>query len=160
MPIISRQLVQIRPTTGGVFAEFLAVDGKGQLWSRSRARFTSEAFAQADLDAYNWTLQLRDRDFNDLLVWVQERNTVATFDLTDRDITEDEGEEFIMVWFAGHGGNKAITVAWWLDSLNTGQFNTIRDRVPFTGVQGSTITSKFTFLLAAEPWWNVIVEPD
>ncbi len=160
MPIVSRQLESVQPSSGGVLASFLAVDAKGREWRRSRSRFASETVAQTAADAHDWTPQLQDRDFADLLVWVQDRNTVATFDLTGRDITEDDGEEFIMVWFAGHEGDEAITVAWWLDSINTGQFNTIRDRVPFTGVQGSTITSKFTFLLAAEPWWNVIVEPD
>ncbi len=160
MPIVSRTLESIQPTTGGVFASFLAVDALGRPWRRSRARFTNEATAQAAADAHDWTPQLKDEDFTDLLVWVQDRNPVSTFVLTDRDITEDEGEEFIMVWFAGHEGNDAVTVAWWLDSITTGRFNSIRDRVPFTGVQGSTITSKFTFLLAAAPWWNVIVEPD
>ena len=158
MPIVSRILESVQPTTVGVFASFLCVDALGRVWRRSRSRFADEAAAQVALDAHNWTPQLRDADFRDLRVWVQGLNPVSTFDLTGRDITEGEGEEFIMKWFAESPGDDAITVAWWLDSINTGAFNAIRNRVGFTGDEGSTITQRFTFLLAAEPWWDVTVK--
>ncbi len=158
MPIISRTLDSIQQTTGGIFAAFLCVDSKGREWRRSRARFADEATAQIALDAHDWVPQLRNSDFRDLLVWVQALNQVADFDLTGRDITEDDGEEFIFQWFAERPGEDAITVAWWMDGINTGKFNSIRDRIGYSGAEGSTITQRFTFLLSAEPWWDVIVK--
>ncbi len=158
MPIVTRTLESVQPTTGGVFANLLAVDALGREWRRSRSRFVDEVAAEVASDAHDWTPQLRAQDFRELLVWVQELNPVSTFDLTGRDITEDDGEEFIMKWFGESDGGDAITVAWWLDDINTGKFNSIRDRVGYTGVEGSTITQRFTFLLSAEPWWDVIVK--
>lgn len=162
MPIVSRSLEGVQHMKNGtIFAAFLAVDAQGKEWRRSRSRFNNESAAEAASDAHNWTSQLQDVDFADLLLWVQGRNLISDFDFTGRDITEDEGEEFIMSWFGKSSGDLAITVAWWLDDLNTGAFNEIRNRVGYTGDEGSTITQRFTFLLLAEPWWDVTVEaPD
>ena len=62
MPIVSRSLDGIQQTTGGIFAAFLCVDGKGREWRRSRSRFVNEATAQVALDAHDWTVQLENLD--------------------------------------------------------------------------------------------------
>ena len=94
----------------------------------------------------------------ELLAWVQARNTVAAFDYTDRDIVQADGEEHVFQWFAGSPGTEAITVAWWMDDINTGKFNAIRDRIGYSGEAGANITSRFTFMVSVEPWYDAIEE--
>lgn len=158
MSIVSRS-ISSQPSGGGtVLASFLAIDSLGREWRRSRARFADEAAAEAASDAFDWTVQLIGADQQELLEWVQALNTVADFDFSGRDIDEDAGEEFIFQWFAESEGSNAITVAWWMDDINTGQFNSIRDRIGYTGLQGADITSRFTFMVAVNPWYDFIVE--
>ena len=159
MPIVSRTLEGVQNNRNGtVFAAFLAVDDKGREWRRSRSRFADEAAATVASDAHNWTPQLISQDKQDLLVWVQALNDVADFDYTGRDTDEDAGEEFIFQWFAENLGDDAITVAWWMDDINTGKFNSIRDRIGYTGIQGADITSRFTFMVSVEPWYDLTIE--
>jgi len=163
MPIVSQnsEIIETRENES-VLARFIGVDAVGRNQRQGTSRFVNLAAVSAALTVLNWTEQLRQSDFRDLLKWVQDLNDPALFDFTNRDINLEAGEEFLMQWFAGAPGDNAITIAWWLlpPSLNTGQFNTIRDRVPFTGDQGATIKQKATFLFQAEPWWDVIVVPD
>jgi hypothetical protein len=116
----------------------------------------TQAEADAVLSTVVWNLTKADKD--ELLDWVKNRNTVASFDYTNRDITELDGEEYIFQWFAESPGNDAILVAWWMDSINTGKFNSIRDRIGYTGDQGADITSRFSFMVTVEPWYEFIVE--
>ena len=156
MPITSRSLDYAREQRDGRFrCRVSGVDAVGRAWTHGPFSTDSLVEAEAIRDGVVWNLA--SADTHDLLKWVQALNTVASFDLTDRDITEDQGEEFIMRWFAEAPGEDAITVAWWLDDINTGKFNSIRDRLGISGAGGSTITQRFTFLLAAEPWWDVTV---
>ncbi len=156
MPIISRQLESVQPSTGGVFASFLAVDDLGREWRRSRARFADEATAQAVSDAFDWTAQLLDADFEDLLVWTQAKNAPGAFDFTNRDLTLLEGEEQLLVWFASHEGAEAITIAWWIEAMSPPTFNAIRDRVGYDTATGSRIEDRAIALFAVEPSFDVI----
>ncbi len=64
--IVSRKLESIQHTRNGtIFASFLAIDDKGREWRRSRSRFKNEREAQAGLDAYNWTPQIREKQLQD-----------------------------------------------------------------------------------------------
>ncbi len=158
MPIVTRTL-EIQPTAAGtVFASFLAVDDLGREWRRSRSRFADEAAAQAALDAFDWTVQLQDTDFNDLLVWTQAKNAPGDFTFTNRDLALLEGEERLLVWFASHEGADAITIAWWIEDMNPPTFNAIRDRVGYDTATGSRIEDRAVALFAVEPSFDVIEE--
>lgn len=157
MPIVSRTLESVQPTTGGVFASFLAVDAKGrEPWRRSRSRFASEAAAQAAADAHDWTPQLKDTDFAELLDWVQGKNSSGLFDFTDMDLTLLEGEERLLVWFASHEGADAITLAWWVEDMNPPTYTAIRDRVGYDVATGSRIQDRAIAMLAAESSFDAI----
>ena len=159
MPVISRQLTKLANrddiAPGMKKWRVDGVDAKGRGWKHGPFGPVDLVEAESIRDGVVW--DLAGQDFSDLLEWVQALNTVATFDLTDRDITEDQGEEFITQWFAEALGQDAITVAWWLDGINTGLFNAITARIGYDGAQKSDITNRFTFLLVAEPWWDKTV---
>ena len=159
MPIISRILGSIQSSRAGtVFASFLAVDARGREWRRSRSRFADETTAQTALAAFDWTEQLQDADFADLLIWTQAKNAPGDFDFANRDLTLLEGEERLLVWFAAHVGLDAITVSWWLESLNPPSFRAIQDRAGYDTATGSRIQDRAIALLAAEPSFDVVEE--
>lgn len=158
MPIATRTL-EVQPTRAGtIFASFLAVDELGREWRRSRARFADEASAQVVLDAHDWTVQLQDLDFADLLVWTQAKNAPGDFDFANRDLTLLEGEERLLVWFASHEGDEAITLAWWVEGMNPPTFGAIRDRVGYDTTTGARIQDRAIALLAVEPSFDVVEE--
>ena len=158
MPIVSRQLESVQPSSGGVLASFLAVDDQGREWRRSRSRFASEVAAQTALDTFDWISQLQDADFQDLLVWVQGKNASGDFDFTNRDLTLLEGEERLLIWFASHEGVDAITLAWWVEDMNPPTFTAIRDRVGYDATTGSRIQDRAIALLVVEPSFDVVEE--
>ena len=131
------------------------VDALGRIWVHGPFNGT-QAEAEVIRDAVVW--DLAEVDKAELLTWVQARNTVAAFDYTDRDIVQDDGEEHVFQWFAESPGAEAITVAWWMDDINTGTFKAIRDRIGYSAAQGSDITSRFTFMISVEPWYDLTVE--
>ena len=125
---------------------------------RSRARFANEAAAQAALDAFDWTPHLKDMDFADLLIWVESLNTVASFDLTGRDITEEEGEDFIAGTFSESSGDEAIRLAWWVESITPPIWTVIHTRIGWTSEQGTDVQDRAISLNAAEPLYDATVE--
>jgi len=158
MPIATRTL-EVQPTrAGGIFANFLAVDDLGREWRRSRARFANEAAAQTALDAHDWTVQLEDADFADMLVWVQAKSAPGDFTFTNRDLTLLDGEERLLVWFASHEGEQAITLAWWVEDMSPRGYSAIRDRVGYDVTTGTRIQDRAIALLAAEPLFNAVEE--
>jgi len=160
MPIVTRELKHIRPQSNGtVKVQERLTSAKGRVFFHFYTA-ASVAAATSAMNARDMTDQLREIDFKDLLQWVQAKNDPGVFDFTDRDLTLLEGEEQLLIWFAKTRGDPAITIAWWLEGLKGNGFNVIRDRVGFTGGEGSTITQRFTFLFQAEPWLNEIVEID
>jgi len=159
MPIVSRTLTKLANrddiAPGWKRWRVEGVDAKGRNYVHGPFGGT-QADAETIKDGVVWDLALTDN--SELLEWVQDRKTVASFDYANRDITENDGEEYIFQWFAESLGVDAITVAWWMDSINTGKFNSIRDRIGYTGQQGADITSRFTFMVSVEPWYDFIVE--
>jgi hypothetical protein len=156
MPIVSRQLESVQPSAGSILASWLAIDDRGREWRRSRSRFASEAVAQTALDAFDWTIQLKDADFADLLVWVQAKNSSDTFDFTNRDLTLLEGEERLLIWFASHEGPDAITLAWWVEDMSPPTYSAIRNRAGYDAATGTRIQDRAVALLAVEPVFDVI----
>ena len=159
MPIVSRALTALanREDIGpGVKTwRVNAVDALGRSWVHGPFKVT-QAEGETIRDAV--AFELAEADKAELLTWVQARNTVASFDYTNRDITEAQGEEHVFQWFAETPGADAITVAWWMEDINTGKFNNILARAGFTGDQGDTITSRFVSMVGVEPWYDFIVE--
>ena len=155
MPIVSKTLTKlanredIQP--GWKKWRIEGIDALGRKWTHGSFGGT-QAYAEAELTKPLWNLAAED--FAALLQWVQNLNAVADFDYNNRDITQADGEEYIFQWFAEAEGADAISVAWWMDDINTGKFNSIRDRIGYTGAQGSDITSRFTFMVSVEPWYN------
>ncbi len=159
MPIVTRTLESVQQSAGGtVLASFLAVDDQGREWRRSRARFASESAAVVTSNAFDWASQLEDADFQELLVWVQAKNLPGDFDFTDRDLTLLSGEERLLIWFAEHFGDEAITVAWWIENLGPPQFNAIRNRVGYDSATGSRIQDRAIDLAVAEPTFDAVEE--
>ncbi len=159
MPITSRTLTKLanREDRGpGVMRWRVdAVDAKGRRWVHGPF-FGTQAEGDVIRDAV--VFDLAEEDKSELLAWVQARNTVAAFDYTDRDITEVRGEEHIFQWFVESLGAEAITVAWWLDAINTGKFNNILGRIGYTGNQGDSITSRFAGMVTVEPFYDATIE--
>jgi hypothetical protein len=159
MPIVSKALTKLanREDFGPGVKRWRVngLDARGRIYVHGPFNGTQ---AEADVVRDSVVWELTEADKAELLAWVQARNTVASFDYTDRDITEADGEEYIFQWFAEAQGDDAMTVAWWMDSINTGKFNSIRDRIGYTGQQGADITSRFTFMVSVEPWYQFTTE--
>ena len=157
MPIVTRTLESVQPSAAGtVLASFLAVDDRGREWRRGRSRFASEVAAVAASDVFDWTPQLQAFEFAELLVWVQAKNTPDSFTFTNTTLLD--GEEYLLIWFAGQLGEEAITIAWWLESLNPPTYNAIRIRTGFDAAAGSRIQDRAIDLLAAEPRFDLVEE--
>ncbi len=163
MPIVSRQLSSVQPSAAGtVLVMERAIDDQGRVWKRGRRRVVSEAQAIIEMDAYDWTPQLKAADFADLLVWTQApvKNDPGTFDLTGRDITLLEGEDFLYKHFAESVGEVAVLLAWWLKAMNPPTINAIRDRAGLSVVDGDRVQDRAIALDDAEATFNDTVEID
>lgn len=156
MPVVSRTLknrgVQ---RDGSVRVRERIIDAKGRNWDRVY-RAVSEAQAIADMNALDLADQLTAADFRDLLAWTQDKNDPGAFDFTDRDLALLEGEERLLVWFAESLGGKALTLAWWIESLNPSSYTAIRVRVGFDSVTGSRIQDRAIDLAACEVRFDVV----
>ncbi len=159
MPIVSRQLEHIRPQGDGtVRVQERLIDAKGRVWFHSY-KAPSVVAATARMNARDLTDQLEEADFADLLEWVQAKNLPSDFDFTDRDLVLLVGEELLLIWFAEKLGGKAITIAWWIESLAPPVYNAIRIRAGFDAPTGSRIQDRAIDLNAAEPRFDAVEEP-
>ncbi len=158
MPDVSRTLTNRGTQTDGLVRVLeRIIDAKGRIWDRVY-KAVSEAQATTDMNALDLTEPLKDADFRDLLTWVQAKNASDDFDLTDRDLTLLEGEERLLIWFAGEPGDEAITLAWWVEGMTPPVYSAIRIRAGFDAAQGSDIQDRAISLLAAEPLFDQTVE--
>lgn len=119
MPIVTRELTHVSAIQrdGTVRVQEVLTSAKGQPMRHSY-KAVSEAQAITDMNARDVTEQLRNSDFNKLLDWVKAKNGSDTFDYADRDITELEGEEFLLIWFGKTRGDLALSIAWWIEDIN------------------------------------------
>jgi hypothetical protein len=158
MPIVSRVLTKLsnREDLGAGLKKWRvdAVDGRGRPWRHSAFLATQ---AQAEVVRDTVAFDLANQDKLELLQWVLDRNTVASFDLTGRDITEEQGEDFVMTTFAASPGEEAIPLAWWVESLGPPAFSTIRDRIGWSPAEGTLVQDRAIALLAAEPDFNTTI---
>jgi hypothetical protein len=119
-------------------------------------RFADEAEAQTAVDAFDWTPQLIDRDYQDLSLWVRNKNASDDFDFTNRDLTLLEGEERLLVEFATSGGNEALSLAWWVEDMNPPTFKAIADRLALDTATRTRITDRAGPMVAVEPVYDVV----
>ncbi len=155
MPIVSRSL-DIQPSGSTVFASFLAIDSKGHEYRRSRSRFADETAAIAASDAFDWASQLVDFELAELLAWVLAKNASDDFTFVDTNLLD--GEEFLLIWFAAHLGDVAITLAWWVEEMTPPVYSAIRIRAGFDAAAGTRIQDRAISLFAAEPLFDVVEE--
>ena len=161
MPIASRnlQLLGNRPDLGDGVKSWRVdgTDSRGRPWKHGTFKVTL-AEAEVIRDAITAeSLGLAETDKAELLEGVHALNTVASFDFTGADIIEEEGEDHIFKWFMESLGADAITVAWWMDDINTGKFNAITTRMNIVEHRLS-ITSRFEFMVLVNPWYDLTVE--
>ncbi len=161
MPIVTRELKPISPRPDGtVHVRENVVDRLGRRAVHGPYIAPDEATAVAQMLARDWTPKLKEDDFSDLLVWTQAKNDPGAFDLTDRDITLIEGEDFLYKHFAESSEGSAIKIAWWLKGplLTPPKFNVIRDRVGHDVDEGDRVKDKAVAQDDAEATINDIVE--
>ncbi len=158
MPISTRELKHIRPQRDGTVRvqEVLTAD-VGHVIRRSY-RAVSKAQAVIDMNARDVTEDFVEADFHDLLTWTQTKNDPGDFDFTNRDLDLLAGEERLLGWFVERPGNPAMTVAWWIESLNPPSFNAIRDRVGLDLVTGSEQQDRAIGMVNVEPLFNVVAD--
>ncbi len=144
MPIVTRVLDPVRPQSDGtVRVREVLTASVGHSISHSY-KATSEAQAIIDMNARDVTKQLKNADFNDLLVWTEApaKNDPGIFDFTDRDITLLEAEDFLYKLFAESIDGSAIKIAWWLKGMNNPTFIPIRDRAGHGVDEGDRVKDK------------------
>ncbi len=158
MPIVSRELTHIHlQTNGTVRVQEVLTDQQGRIWRHSYTA-ASEAAATTDMNARDMTERLKDADFRDLLIWIQEKNDSDDFDFTGRDLTLLEGEEQLLIWFATNLGGDAISVAWWIEDMTPPIYEAIRDRVGYDVATGAKIQDRAIALLGAEVSFDAVEE--
>ncbi len=160
MPIVSRILDNIRPQHGTtVRVRETLTDAKGRKIVHHYLA-SSEAQANTDMAARDVTGQLRNADFTDLLDHVQApaKGDPSTFDLTGRDITLIEGEDFLYKHFAESLGDPAIKLAWWLKAMNPPTINAIRNRLGVDVADGDRVKDRAVALDDAEATFDDTVE--
>jgi hypothetical protein len=159
MPIISRTLTKLADREDlGVGIKTWRIDGLdaiGERWVYGPFNAT-QAEAEVLRDTVVWDLAGRDR--NAVLEFVQQGapNTVAAFDYTNRDIVEDDGEDFVYLTFATSGRDMALRLAWWLDTLTTGARNTIGGRVGADGAARGRIDQRYPPMVLVLPWLDAV----
>ena len=148
MPVATRELKNVRPQAGStvrVLEVLISTPHPVATHVVTHSyKAVSEAQANTDMNARNITEQLMQADFNDLLVFVQfpAQGDPSAFDLTGRDITLIQGENFLFEHFAEGGGSDARLLAWWIKGLNPPDFNTIRDRFGLSVNDGDRIKDR------------------
>lgn len=161
MPIISRTLTKLanREDLGVGIKRWRAegVDGRGRAWAHGP--FSAiQAEAEIIRDSAWSTEQLAEVDLKEVIVWVEGKNTVASFDFTNRDITEQQAEDHVAAEFAQREGDEAIRLAWWIESLNPPSWSAIGNRIGWTGQEQSDIQDRAISLTAAEPLYDATFE--
>lgn len=133
MPISTRVLTKQNQQASGrwrvreVHTDALGVDFTFQYLAASVAEATTN-MNSAERAAETVAI-LVDRDIQEVIVWVEARNTPASFDYTDRDIDSDRGEEEVAKHFARSPGEVALLFAWWIESLGPPAWTAIATRL-------------------------------
>ncbi len=160
MPIATRELKHVHPQRAGVRVQEVLTAIVGHVINHSY-KAVSEAQAITDMNARDVTPQLKAADFNELLNWVKEKNNSSAFNFVGRDITELEGEELLLTWFAENLGADAIALAWWIEDMNTATtYDPIRIRTGYDSAAGSRIQDRAIALFAVEPSFDVVEDID
>ncbi len=159
MPIDTRELRNVHPQRdGSVRVQEVLTASVGHV-IRHSYKAVSEAQAITDMNARVVTKQLKNSDLPDFLLHVRApaKNLPSTFNFTDRDITLEDGEDFLYKRFAESTGGNAIGLAWWIKGLTPPDFNTIRDRALHDVDEGDRVKDKAVAQDDAEATINDVV---
>ena len=88
-----------------------------------------------------------------LIIWVADRNTVASFDFIDLDITQEQGEEEVAKHFARSDGAEALKYAWWIEGLKPPIWTGITTRLGWfnsSGEIGERVQTRAINMVVAE----------
>lgn len=143
MPIVSRNLLFYRPQAdGSARVREVHTDSLGVEHTLQYVTNETEAQVIIDMNARDLTAQLVQRDIGDLIQWVETSegeitgNPVSTFDFTNRDITENDGEDEVTQEFARRQGDSAMRLCWWIESLGNPQWTAITTRLGWSNTAG------------------------
>jgi len=152
MSIVSRTLTKVGDPPGAIKRwEIHGTDGKGRNYVNGPF-WATQTEAETKRDTVQW--DTAEADKLDALKWVQAGNLLTTFDLTGRDITLEEAEEYVFAWFAFMPGDAAISVVWWMEQFNTGEFNAIANRIGYSGVDRGEIALRVSFMFNTIGHWD------
>ncbi len=155
MPIVSRIIDLVTPQRdGSVRVREMHTDALSRTIYSRGSRAIDLAAATVRMNARDLTGQLRDLDTMELLAFTEAGNDPETFDLTGRDITVNDGLDFLLRYFATHTGEAVIRIALWIVGLPTPKLVAIRDRLGLTVQQGNRILARAQKLADAAPTFD------
>jgi len=161
MPIVSRTLTKLANRDdiepGMKRWRVDGIDARDRDWVHGPFFALEGTPAEAIRDAAWTTQQLQDVDLSEVIEWVELKNTVASFDFTNRDITEEQAEDHIATEFASRLGDAAIRLAWWIESLGPPSWTAIANRIGWTSQQRSDVQDRGIALEAAEASYDQVL---
>ncbi len=130
MPIVDRSITTAPSAAGTIMASFLAIDGTGREWRRSRSRFANIAAAEAASDAYDWTSQLENLELQRATEAIGSGTDPDDFVLTLTELRVEDFETRIMLQFATSeltdtGDDYMLNIATWVAAKTVLQIETI-----------------------------------
>ncbi len=128
MPIVQRSITTAPSAAGTIMASFLAIDGNGTPWRRSRARFANVATAEAASDVYDWTSQLRDFEDQRAEEWIADGNDPEAFVRTEMslaDYRKRQLKKFAKSRLADMGNDYMLNLATWVSDMTVAQIESI-----------------------------------
>ncbi len=161
MPMVSSEIAKTHPARGGLRVIEEHTDSLGRkyvwkYWAPDLAAANAIRTGRAALAAQ----QAKDRDFQDILRWVQAGNTPQTFDFTDRDFTLLEAADALIKWFARNEGGQALTIAHVFEGVTLAQWNTIADRLGYSQAKRDRIRTRGQAILAAASTFDTVEDDD
>lgn len=161
MPIVSRELTLLanREDIGPGIKRWRVdgADARGRSWLHGPFSGT-QSEAEIIRDGAWTTQQLADKDLAELIEWVEAKNSVASFDYTNRDIDQDAGEEHVAREFASRPGDSAIRLAWWIEDTPGPTWAAIGNRIGWDAQTQSDVQDRGIALAAAEPSYDLVFE--
>ncbi len=147
MPIVSRQFENVLKRRSTILADWLAVDDQGREFRRSYSRFADEAAAQAALDAFDWTPQLKDHEEDRAVAFIEAGGDPGDFTRSELTLAQFshriakrlagmtlEGNRAFICGVGGSGGvsswaaSKTVAQIEATLSISTARATTIRNR--------------------------------
>jgi len=160
MPVASRILKYVRPLPNGqVRVREIITSQKGKR-NIHVYEAISEAVAIVDMNSRDVLDIFKTDDFSELLIHVEipSQQLPSTFDWANRDIRENDGEDYLYLLFAGQDAHTVGNLAWWVNGLSDPDHQTIYTRLEYTASEGARIKNKAKTIEDDKDTVNDIVE--